>query len=80
MNTTMKILGLSLSLISNTINAEIIRIPIESGPNGAVTINTNISNDGSEHRMDSDVGGFSSTRGHRTNAAINLKKDDGTIN
>ena len=80
MNTTMKILGLSLSLISNTINAEIIRIPIESGPNGAVTINTNISNDGSEHRMDSVVGGFSSTSGHRTNAAINLKKADGTIN
>ena len=77
----MEILGLSLSLISNTINAEIIRIPIESGPNGAVTINTNISNDGSEHRMDSVVGGFSSTSGHRTNAAINLKKKtDGTIN
>ena len=80
MNTAMKIFGLSLSLIFNTINAEIIRIPIESGPNGAVTFDTNISNDGAEHRMNSVGGGFSSTSGHRANAAINPKKGDGTIN
>ncbi|SFD89500.1 hypothetical protein [Nitrosomonas sp. Nm166] len=80
MNTSMKILGLSLLLIFNTLKAEIIRIPIESGPGGTVTVDTNISNDGTGSQMNSIGSSFSSVSGHRANAAINLIKSDGTIN
>ncbi len=80
MNFTMKIFGLSLLLIFNTVNAENIRIPIKSGSNGAVTFDTNISSDGMEDRMNSVGGGFSSTSGHRANASVNIKRGDGTIN
>lgn len=80
MNAAMKISGLSLLLIFNAVNAENIRIPIKSGSNGAVTFDTNISNDGTEHQMNSVSGGFSSTSGHRANATVNIKRGDGTIN
>ena len=80
MNTFMKILGLILLLIFNTLKAEIIRIPIESGSSGTITFDTNISNDGTGSQMNTVGGSFSSTRGHRANAAINLIKSDGTIN
>ncbi|MDV6344157.1 hypothetical protein [Nitrosomonas sp. Is37] len=80
MNTTMKIYGLSLLLIFNIVSAENIRIPIESGPNGTVTVDTNISNHETEHRMNSVGGGFSSTSGSRANATVNIKRGDGTIN
>lgn len=80
MNAVMKISCLSLLLIFNTVNAENIRIPIKSGSNGAVTFDTNISNDGTEHQMNSFSSGFSSTNGHRANATVNIKKGDGAIN
>ncbi|SDY71571.1 hypothetical protein [Nitrosomonas sp. Nm33] len=80
MNTTMKIYGLSLLLIFNIVSAENIRIPIESGPNGTVTVDTNISNDETEHRMNSVGSSFSSTSGSRANATVNIKRGDGTIN
>ena len=66
-------------LIINTVNAENIRIPIKSESVGTVTVETNVSDEGTEHRMNSFGGGFSSTRGHRTKATVNLERRDGTI-
>lgn len=80
MNTIMKILGLSLSFIYIPINAETIRIPIESGLNKALRFDTSISNAEAEHQMNSVGGAFTSISGHRANATINLKKGDGTMN
>lgn len=80
MNTVTNIFGLSLLLIFNPVNAENIRIPIKSGSNGTVTVDTSIPSDGTEHRMNSVSGGFSSTGGHRANATVNIKKGDGSLN
>ncbi|SFI36142.1 hypothetical protein [Nitrosomonas sp. Nm34] len=80
MNITLKIFGLSLWLIFNAVNAENIRIPIKSGPNGAVTFDSNIANDGMQDRMNSVGGGFSSISGHRANATVNIERGEGTIN
>lgn len=80
MNISMIMLSLILLLIFNTLKAEVIRIPIESGSGGTLTVDTNILNDGTGSQMNSVGGSFSSARGHRANAAINLIKSDGTIN
>lgn len=80
MNTSVKILGLILSLIVNNLKAEIIRIPIGSGPDKSLTFDTKISKDETGSQMNSLGGSFSSEKGHRANAAIDLIKSDGTIN
>ena len=76
----MKILGLILLLTFNTLKAEIIRLPIEFGQRRALTFDTNIKNDEIGSQINSLGGSFSSSRGHRANAAINLLKSDGIIN
>ena len=76
MNISMIMLSLILLLIFNTLKAEVIRIPIESGSGGTLTVDTNILNDGTGSQMNSVGGSFSSARGHRANAAINLIKSD----
>lgn len=76
----MKILGLIMLLSFNTLNAEIIRLPIEFGESRAFTLDTNIKNDEIGSQINSLGGSFSSASGHRGNAAINLLKSDGTIN
>ena len=76
----MKILGLILLLTFNTLKAEIIRLPIEFGQSRALTFDTNIKNDEIGSQINSLGGSFSSARGHRANAAINLLKSDGIIN
>lgn len=47
---------------------------------GIVTFDTNISNDRTGSLMNSVGGGFTSTRGHRANATVNIKKGNGKIN
>ena len=76
----MKLLGLILLLTFNTLKAEIIRLPIEFGQSRALTFDTNIKNDEIGSQINSLGGSFSSARGHRANAAINLLKSDGIIN
>lgn len=80
MFTVIRIYGLSMLLIINTVNAENISVPIKSESVGTVTVETNFLDAGTEHRMKSFGGGFSSTRGHRTKATVNLERRDGTIN
>jgi hypothetical protein len=76
----MKIIGLSLLLIFNISNAEIIRLPIEFGQSRALTFDTNIKKDEVDSQINSFGGNLSSAKGHRANATINLLKSDGTIN
>lgn len=80
MYTVMRIYGLSMLFIINTINAESIRLPIKSESVGTVTVESHFSDAGAEHRMKSFGSDFSSTSGHRTKATVNLEKRDGTIN
>ncbi|MDP3663745.1 MAG: hypothetical protein U1D41_12945 [Nitrosomonas sp.] len=77
---SMKILGLILLLAFNTSKAEIVRLPIEFGQTKALIFDTNIKKDEMGTQINSLGGSFSSARGHRANATINLLKSDGIIN